>query len=331
MLGSSLAERGVDVCCVVPLGKGQGRKETLDGIRVLGFPLSRYPFTSGLYKEVGADIYHSEEPSLGTVLAVRSRPRAVHVATCQNPKTNFDWKAVEGYYPLRRRVYNLLVEGRVRSCVGKIDSVYCQAKYTIPKARKLYNLAVDPGHMPNPVHVPCRLPMKSLDPTVCFLGRFDAEKRPEAFFELAERFPEVRFVAAGASHDPVRDRDLRRKYARIRNLELPGFVSGRGKERLLDEAWVLVNTSVSECLPVSFLEAAAHGCSILSPHDPDGFASLFGSRVVEGDLESGLRRLLEGEEWRAKGEAGYIYVSETHEVGRVTDLHLAEYRKLLNG
>lgn len=68
----------------------------------------------------------------------------------------------------------------------------------------------------------------------------------------------------------------------------------------LRESWVLVNTSVCECLPVSFLEAAAHSCAILSPHDPDGFATRFGNNVVDGGYASGLRWLLEGN-WSEAG------------------------------
>jgi glycosyltransferase involved in cell wall biosynthesis len=54
------------------------------------------------------------------------------------------------------------------------------------------------------------LPEKSGDPTVLFLGRLDGEKKPEEFMQLAERFPDVKFIAAGASHDPEYDRMLRR-------------------------------------------------------------------------------------------------------------------------
>jgi glycosyltransferase involved in cell wall biosynthesis len=110
---------------------------------------------------------------------------------------------------------------------------------------------------------------------------------------------------------------------------MPGFVGGPGKLRALERSWVLVNTSVSECLPVSFLEAAAHGCAILSFVDPDGFASRFGIHVKGLDLESGLRWLLEEDRWRELGERGHAYVSEVHEKERVIDLHLKAYEALL--
>jgi hypothetical protein len=71
---------------------------------------------------------------------------------------------------------------------------------------------------------------------------------------------------------------------------------------LLREGWVLVITSVSECLPVSFLEAESYSCAILGPYDPDGFATRFGYHVVDGDCTSGLRWLLEGN-WREVGGA----------------------------
>ncbi|UCD45896.1 MAG: hypothetical protein JSV27_05280, partial [Candidatus Bathyarchaeota archaeon] len=99
----------------------------------------------------------------------------------------------------------------------------------------------------------------------------------------------------------------------------------------LDSSWIVVNTSVSECLPVSFLEAGAHGCAILSFHDPDGFASNFGYHVTDGDLDEGLLSLLQDDAWRERGRRGFAYVSDVHELNRVVDLHLAAYGALLSG
>lgn len=328
-IGASLAERGVDVSVVVPRGEGQEPLEELDGMTVHSFPLHMYPFTGSLYADCDSDVYHSEEPSMGSRVAMDSVPGRAHVVTCQNPRTRDEWGLVNRFYQLRRRAFNALFEGMLSETVKRMDAVFCQARYIAPKVKSLYGLEEEPGFLPNPVDVPQRLPGKSAEPTVCFLGRFDGEKRPELFFRLAKRFPEIRFIAMGRSHDGARDRRLRRLYRGIRNLELPGFVAGEEKERLLGESWVLVNTSVSECLPVSFLEAAAHGCAILSFHDPDSFASGFGCHVSDGDLDRGLINLLRDEAWKEKGEKGYAYVSEVHELGRVIDRHLAAYKGLL--
>jgi glycosyltransferase involved in cell wall biosynthesis len=328
-IGAALAERGVDVKVVIPKGRGQRPIEEVDGMSVYGFPLYGYPFTGPLYVGCDSDVYHSEEPSLGSTVAMAAMPGRRHMVTCQNPRTKGEWELVNRFYPIRRRAFNALFGGKIVETVRRMDAVYCQARHVIPKVKELYGLEEQPGFLPNPVDVPHRLPRKESEPTVCFLGRLDGEKRPEIFFELARRFPRVRFVAMGRSHDQARDRRLRSVYGGIPNLELPGFVTGEEKERLLGESWILVNTSVSECLPVSFLEAAAHGCAILSFHDPDGFASRFGYHVENGDLDQGLRRLLGNDSWKEKGVKGHAYVSEIHETGKVIDRHLEAYKCLL--
>ncbi len=328
-IGASLAERGVDVSVVVPRGRGQEPVEELDGMTVYSFPLHRYPFTGSFYVGCDSDVYHSEEPSMGSRVAIDSVPGRAHVVTCQNPRTRDEWGLVNRFYPLRRRAFNALFGGMLSKTVRRMDAVYCQARYIAPKVKSLYGLEEEPGFLPNPVDVPQKLPKKASEPTVCFLGRLDGEKRPELFFGLARGFPEVRFIAMGRSHDWARDRRLRRLYGGIRNLELPGFVVGEEKERLLEESWVLVNASVSECLPVSFLEAAAHGCAILSFHDPDGFASRFGYHAADSNLDQGLRNLLRDDTWKEKGEKGHAYVSEVHETRRVIDRHLEAYNGLL--
>ncbi len=54
------------------------------------------------------------------------------------------------------------------------------------------------------------------------------------------------------------------------NLRLTGFVTEEEKSRILASSWALMNTSVREALPVSFLEALAHKTPIISGEDPDG-------------------------------------------------------------
>ncbi len=328
-IGSELAERGVRVSVVVPRGTGQGLVEELEGMTVYSHSLYDYPFTRDLYECCDSDIYHSEGLSLGSRIAMRSMPRKRHMVTFQNPRTREDWRLVNRYYPLRRRLFNALFNGRLSETARKMDGVYCQARYIMPKAKILYNLKEEPEFLPNPVEVPTRVPEKAEEPTVCFLGRFDGEKRPELFFEMARRFPEVRFVAMGKAHGKERDRELRRVYGNIPNLEFTGFTREPEKSKLLGESWVLVNTSVSECLPVSFLEAAASGCAILSFHNPDGFASSFGFHVKNGNLDQGLRFLLEDDRWRERGKKGRAHVSKVHEKKRAIERHIAAYVALL--
>jgi len=326
-IASGLAGRGVDVSVIVPRGRGQAEFEIIDGVKVHSFPLSGYYRIGSIIEKVNADIYHSQDPTPGTYMALKRMRHSMHVLTCQNPKTRDEWGRVNGFYGLRRRLFNKVFEPSLGWWLKDLDAVFCQANYIRRKVEGLYRLDYTPGFLPNPITVPDEVTEKEM-PRVCYLGRFDGEKRPERFFQMCIHFPGVGFVAGGASHDRSRDESLRRRYGNLPNLTLPGHVVGEEKESILNNSMVMVNTSVSECLPVSFLEAAAHGCAILSPHDPDGFASRFGFHVRES-YEEGLKWLLRDNNWRIKGELGRKYVSEHHEHGLVIERHIKIYEELL--
>jgi glycosyltransferase involved in cell wall biosynthesis len=63
--------------------------------------------------------------------------------------------------------------------------------------------------------------------------------------------------------------------------------------------------------------------------DPDGFASRFGHRVIDDDFAAGLAKLLEGDRWRALGEAGRRHVAATYGLETAVDRHLEAYADAL--
>ena len=91
----------------------------------------------------------------------------------------------------------------------------------------------------------------------------------------------------------------------------------------------MVNTATREAMPNAFLEAAAHGCAILSAVDPDGFASRFGYNAARDDFAPASPALLEDDRWRERGRAARQHVSEVFAVDRAIDLHLEAYRDLI--
>ncbi|MGH7563463.1 MAG: glycosyltransferase family 4 protein [Gemmatimonadota bacterium] len=334
-IGRELVKRGHEVSAVVPRRHGQAPVERLDGMTVLSFPPRRWLSSTRLLRDADAQVYHSCEPSFGTYLASRTRPDRAHVVTCRDPRDWEDWKT-EFALPSRSRlrvVANYVYENGplVRRGVQRADAVYAAARCLVPKAQAIYRLRTPPRFLPTPIEIPEAVEKASV-PTVCFVGRLDRRKKPEVFFGLVERFPGVRFIAAGASNDPVWDQHLRDRYGSLPNLEMRGFVDQFKTNELseiLSHAWILVNTSAREGLPNSLLEAAAHRCAILSAVDPDEFASRFGWHAKDGDFDRGLRFLVEEGQWRERGLAGWRYVAQTFETGRAIESHLAAYRELL--
>ena len=335
VVGRELVKRGVEVTAVVPRREGQNPVEDLDGIRVLSFPW-RQPFAmSDLIRQCDADIYHSQHPSLATYLAMRAMPDRRHVVTFRDPKEFIDWKQ-ELTNPSSSKVKVLMnwayEDGPfVKSAVRRLDGAYAAAPSVNEKLRRKYRFPRDLDLLATPVDLN-RQVAKSKTPTVCFVGRFDRRKRPQLYLELAREFPQVTFLAAGRSNDPTWDAELRVRYSNVPNLKLLGFVDQFESEKLrsiLSSSWILVNTSVREGLPTSFLEALANKCALLSSVNPGGATAQFGRFVPDDDFKTGLQELLTGNAWRAKGEAGWEYVRDNFEIDKVLDRHMSVYEALL--
>ncbi len=341
-IAAGLAQRGADVVVVTPRKRGQPPIERTDYLTILTYPSPLYvglesalPF-AGVYGMIDADIYHSQEPSLGTALAQIGAPRKTHLVTFQDPRNLQDWRierAHEGLGALALAKYYLRYQWETGGAARRADRRYCQAKCIVEKTRRMYHLRDTPGFLPNPIRMTKQVCPKAARPTVCYVGRWDHRKRPELFLDLAARFPEVRFVAVGAClNDAARDEQLRARCSALRNVEAPGWLPERERGQVFDQAWVLINTSTRECLPVTYLEAGAHKCAILSHCDADDFASQFGFWAGQGDLgdfEQGLSFLLTGDRWKEGAERAYDYVRETHESDQVIDRHIQAYEEAL--
>ncbi|MFL5537114.1 MAG: glycosyltransferase family 4 protein, partial [Gemmatimonadales bacterium] len=297
VLATELVRRGFGATVVTPARGAQPEREEVEGVTVLSYPAQSLRTQFRLLRDTRADIYHSQEPSLGTWLARKAAPRSAHVVTCRDTRVSADWLIEmrswfldHSFRTLLTFPYenNLLVTRSVRAA----DAVYCPNEFSRPIAQAKYKLDALPGFLPNPVRPPTVPIQKAQQPTVCFLGRWDRRKRPEIFFRLAQAFPQVRFIAMGQARTAELTEMLHRQYGGLPNLELEGFVdqfSSTRFQEILAQSWILVNTALREGLPRSFLEAAAFKCAILSRVDPDGFASRFGYRVEEDDFAGGLR------------------------------------------
>jgi glycosyltransferase involved in cell wall biosynthesis len=337
LIGRELVARNVEVTAVVPRRSPDFPSEyTIEGMRVLQYGRASWRSSMALYRAVNADVYHSQDPSLGSYLAMKAMPDRAHVITFRDPMDRRDWRTEWrhagpdrlGWLQYSAFVDNFLVGRAVR----RATSLYCAASFMIPKVQAKYGLRAAPRFLPTPVDLPDGV-AKSATPVVCFVGRWHRRKRPELFLDLAKRFPDVRFIAVGGTRDKKRDRQLRQDFADVRNLEMTGIIDQFESDRLnqiYSASWILINTAAREGLPNTFLEAAASRCAILSVVDPDGFASRFGCHVPEDKLAEGLAYLLGHDRWRQRGELGYEYISSCFETNTAMAAHLDAYRQALS-
>jgi glycosyltransferase involved in cell wall biosynthesis len=147
-------------------------------------------------------------------------------------------------------------------------------------------------------------------------------KRPEVFVDLAEEFPEERFVIimTKSKAAPEKWKEIEQRTKDIENLELIEQVPFQKIDDYFARAKVFVNTSTAEGFPNTFLQAMTAKIPILSLNvDPDGFIEKNKCGFSCGDsveeLQAKLKRLLGNKERRERrGENGYEYITKNHDI-----------------
>lgn len=330
IVGRELAERGFDVNVIAWDEERRQRVLELDGMTIYTYP---YTWTSGstlrhlrdytkvvpLIKRVAADVYISIDCMIETLVAEKIMPNAKHIIWVQDPFDDEDYKLLGSVDP-NYRLNRLKFWATKKLCAEAFrsaDIVAVQARYYISKIERLYGVNRERVlYLPNPVeYVPNEADIaKSSVPLVCFLGRMDPQKRYWLFFQLAKTFPDIKFIAMGRPGVLYVDlyKRIAPRYENLENLKIMGFVSEEQKSKILSRCWILTLPSIREGLPIAFLEALAHKCSLLSSVNPDGLVDRYGYWARDADFVNGLMWLLEGNRWYVLGEEGYKYVSENH-------------------
>jgi glycosyltransferase involved in cell wall biosynthesis len=130
------------------------------------------------------------------------------------------------------------------------------ARTLVPRAERTYQIGTIKAHwLPNPIEIPpIDGTLETERPSLLYLGRLDAVKRPWIAFELARRNPTIDFLIAGQAHAPELMAPWLDRYKGIANLRFLGHIDGQPKDQLIRSCWAILNTSVHEAEPVSFLE-----------------------------------------------------------------------------
>jgi glycosyltransferase involved in cell wall biosynthesis len=156
---------------------------------------------------------------------------------------------------------------------------------------------------------------------ILWVGMLHENKRPELFLELAARLPQRRFVMIGGPREGALAfyERIRTQAERVPNLELTGFLPLAEVEGWFDRARVLVNTSLYEGMPNTFLQAWARGIPTVASVDVGAPVHRVAASVEElaAEVESAFAN-------PALGAACRDYFRRTHSSAQV----LARYEEL---
>lgn len=333
-LAESLAAEGHTVSIVVPKRGNQKRIEKLDSVTLYGLSVLEL-LSINIYKKIDADIYHSQNATIFSYIAQIAEPDKKHVITCRDPKSFKDWMIEQTFATWKRRVKNtisyFLEHGWfIDQAISHADVVAVPAQFLIEKVQRLYH-RTDVIFLPNIEKIPATIPMKNKNPTICFVGRLEPRKRPEIVFDLAKELPQYTFLIVGTTEEKSRQLELEKQAKKYPNIKMLGYLALDDPKlaQVYDESWILINTSVREGLPLTFIEAAAHGCAIVSMVNPDSFASRFGYWAKDTNFKEGLKKLIESSSWKTCGKAAHAYVAKVYSETYAVEQHMNVYKKLL--
>jgi glycosyltransferase involved in cell wall biosynthesis len=337
-LAEGLAGRGIDVSVIAPnFGKLEDF-QILNGVKVHTFRQFDFARAGRLIIEIDADIYHSQNPCILSRMAYNSMPESKHIATCRDPRDYREFFNEFVNATIKRKLkipINYLMEySLVKEMVRNADQVYVPANFLKEKTRSMFNPKTEIKMMPNIVHCNGYHERDSKNLEVVFIGRLDKRKRPEIVLDLAPKFPGITFNVVGKAEEAKRDNCLREKYAHLPNVRWYGFVDKFEEKEKFDSillrSTAIVNSSSREGLPLTFIEAAARGCAIVSTVNPDDFAGKFGMFTTAENFAMALEDLQANRDKYIKlGKKAYDYVKKIYSHDLALQAHIDEYYRIM--
>lgn len=346
-LARRMAALGHEVTCYdrsgsdVMTGDAADRRErVVDGVRVvpvktidkkgLAALSSSYFATLAAIKD-GPDVihYHAEGPCVPLPLAKRAGIRTVatiHGLDWQRAKWG---KLASTYIKMGERAAATKADGLIvlsKSAQSYFEDAYGRSATFIPngigqKRQMPANLIKQKWGLDNGSYL-------------LYLGRLVPEKRPELLIEAFKGLDTDKklVIAGGGSDTSEYEASLRVAAQGDPRILFTGFVNGEPLEELYSNCYAYVLPSDVEGMPMSLLEAMAHGRCCVTSDIPECADVLAGNGVTfeKGSvrsLRSALQDLLaDNERTTALGAAAKSHVEKTYNWDSVVERTLAVYR-----
>ncbi|WPX39855.1 glycosyltransferase [Akkermansia sp. N21116] len=233
------------------------------------------------------DIYLSIEMTTD-ILKYDDDPKNHLICWIQDPRPWSDWQELQTVqiFPepcyWNSSIYDLVSYWYYTNRVTFVSQGY----FLNDKAKILYRLPKDAiiKYMPNPIDA--NNVWQEKEDSVIFVGRIESVKRGWLFCEIAKLIPDLKFYMVGqAFRDKEKNQNIMDKYSSIPNLHFLGHLEGGDKYKYLSKSKILVNTSIHEALPITFLEALSCGTLLVSCQNPEDLTQKFGNYIgpVMGD------------------------------------------------
>ncbi len=179
-------------------------------------------------------------------------------------------------------------------------------------------------------------------PFILWAGNPTRNKRVSIVLALAKLLPAYQFVIAMNPGERKALDQTKDEVRRLHNVKFLGAVPSQQMEEWFDRATIVLNTSVIEGFPNTFLQAWARGIPVVTAGiDPDGLINRCGMGIVVpvidddsqaiGQLASALRQGMEDDRLRMEmGRTGYDYVVANHSPGSVGKHMDESFKRLFN-
>ena len=210
---------------------------------------------------------------------------------CDQHDVPFYFHSADIYTLIRKNdsIYNIVLNKWLSYTLKKASGVICQNKEQYEALRK-YNLK----HLEiiyNIQRSNLRPVNKNKDKNIVWIGKFESVKQPEIFVYLAEKMRDKDITFTMFSSKTPHTQENKELLELIKNNPRINLIEGKDNvfinEYLCDNAAVLVNTSVSEGISNTFIQAWMRGVPVVCLNsNPDNWLSCYqiGS-CANGDKE----------------------------------------------
>lgn len=328
MLAPGLVRRGFRVSMIC-LDYGQPDRAVVDGVTVYrihrpdaGLPVMRFvhPRLTSMWnalRRIDADIYYQRTAAIDTALVAhfcrRHGRRSIYAGAS-------DVDFVPGEEEIRfsrdRRIF--------RWGVRRVDDVVLQNE--AQRATLARNYGRDGVLIPSCFEPP---PGARADRSgyVLWAATMRPSKRPEMLLEIARRLPRHRFVLIGGPDEGRRAEEYMRSVAeaaaRLPNVEVKGFIPFAEADRWFNGARLLVNTSLYEGFPNTFLQAWSRGVPTVAFVDTGSLhegAPVYDVARDVSDMSARIERLMRDDIlWHEASRRAAEHFRDRHSIDAVLD------------